>query len=219
MASCNGPLFAFKPHCYQYARSNDKLSSVKRAFLGAKREMCGLKMHLPPWCWLAAEMSNNFARPMRSWGYYFNARVGANFVALQWTFDVWRLYFKMEEVSNFQLFSSQNSHLDNEQLDEIGQKPQAKNTKRATEWGIEKFDKWCESKRVQRTWVKFYESSSLKWKALTPSVLTGVRAAIHYHLTCAPFSRNINIFQDSEFISANKIAKAKLFTKQWETKT
>ena len=67
--------------------------------------------------------------------------------------------------------------------------------------------------------MKFYESSSLKWKALTPSVLAGVRAAIHRHLTCAPFSRNINILQDSEFISANKIAKAKLFTKQWETKT
>ena len=54
----------------------------------------------------------------------------------------------MEEVPNFQLFSSQNSHLDNEQLDEIGQKPQAKNTKRATEWGIEKFDKWCEKRKI-----------------------------------------------------------------------
>ena len=42
----------------------------------------------------------------------------------------------MEEVPNFQLFSSQNSDLDNEQLDEIEQKAQAKNTKRATEWGV-----------------------------------------------------------------------------------
>ena len=41
--------------------------------------------------------------------------------------------FKMEEAPNFQLFSSHNSDLDNEQLDEIGQKAQAKNTKRATE--------------------------------------------------------------------------------------
>ena len=54
----------------------------------------------------------------------------------------------MEEVPNFQLFSSQNSDLDNEQLDEIGHKPQAKNTKRATEWGIEKFDKWCEKRKI-----------------------------------------------------------------------
>ena len=57
----------------------------------------------------------------------------AHFVALQWTFDVWRFYFKMEEVPNFPLFSSQNSDLHNEQLDKIGQKAQAKNTKKETE--------------------------------------------------------------------------------------
>ena len=55
-----------------------------------------------------------------------------------------------------------------------------------------------------------------KGQALTPSALTGIRAAIHRHLTCAPLSRNINILQDSEFMSANKMfeAKAKLFTKE-----
>ena len=36
----------------------------------------------------------------------------AHFVALKWTFDAWRFYFKMEEVPNFQLFSSQNADLD-----------------------------------------------------------------------------------------------------------
>ena len=54
----------------------------------------------------------------------------------------------MEEVPNFQLFSSQNSGLDNEQLDEIGQKAQAKTHKRATEWGVKKFDKWCEKRKI-----------------------------------------------------------------------
>ena len=54
----------------------------------------------------------------------------------------------MEDVPNFQLFSSQNQDLDNEQLDEIGQKPQVKNIKRATEWGIKKFDKWCEKRKI-----------------------------------------------------------------------
>jgi len=41
--------FSILVHYYynQYARSNDKLPSVKRAFLWAKREMRGLKMHLP----------------------------------------------------------------------------------------------------------------------------------------------------------------------------
>ena len=58
-------------------------------------------------------------------------------------------------------------------------------------------------------------------QALTPSVLTGIRAAIQRHLTCVPLSRNINISQDGEFISANKMfeGKAKLFTKQCKTKT
>ena len=60
----------------------------------------------------------------------------------------------------------------------------------------------------------FAEVETEKGQALTPSALTGIRAAIHHHLTCAPFSRNINSLQDSKFISANKIAKAKLFTKQ-----
>ena len=52
--------------------------------------------------------------------------------------------------------------------------------------------------------------------SLTPSALTGIRAAIHRHLTCAPLSQNINILQDSKFISVNKMfeAKAKLFTKE-----
>ena len=55
----------------------------------------------------------------------------------------------MEEVpNNSQLFSSQNSDLDNEQLDEIEQKAQAKNTKRATEWGVKKFGKWCEKLKI-----------------------------------------------------------------------
>ena len=43
-----------------------------------------------------------------------------------------------------QLFSSQNSNLNSKQLDEIEQKAQAKNTKRAIEWGVKKLEKWCE---------------------------------------------------------------------------
>ena len=40
-----------------------------------------------------------------------------------------------------QLFSSQNADLSNQQLDEIEQKAQAKNTKKANEWGMKKFKK------------------------------------------------------------------------------
>ena len=44
-----------------------------------------------------------------------------------------------------------------------------------------------------------------KGQALTPSALTGMRAAIHHHLTCTALSQNINILQDSKFMSANKM--------------
>jgi len=49
------------------------------------------------------------------------------------------LFLKKSQIFSF--FSSQNSDLDNEQLDEIEQKAQAKNTNRATEWGVKKFEK------------------------------------------------------------------------------
>ena len=55
---------------------------------------------------------------------------------------------KWKNSQIFSFFSSQNSDLDNEQLDEIEQKAQAKNTKRATEWGVKKFEKWCEKRKI-----------------------------------------------------------------------
>jgi len=123
----------------------------------------------------------------------------------------------MEEVPIFQLFSSQNSDLDKKQLDETEQKPQAKNTKRATEWGVKTFEKCCEKRKItvdlktvsvtdlSEILRKFFaEVKTAKGQALTPSALTGIRVAIHRHLTCAPLSRNINILQDSEFMSANR---------------
>lgn len=57
----------------------------------------------------------------------------------------------MEEVPKFQLFSSQNSALDNEQLDEIQQKAQAKTPKRATEWGVKKLRNGVRKEKLQ--WI------------------------------------------------------------------
>ena len=33
-------------------------------------------------------------------------------------------------------------------LDEIEKKAQAKNTKKATEWGVKKFEKWCDKRKL-----------------------------------------------------------------------
>ena len=140
----------------------------------------------------------------------------------------------MEETPNFDVLTcSQGSDLGQEQLNEIEQKAQAKSTKKATEWGLKKFDKWCE-KRAIKVDLKTIDKKELnkilrkfnaevkteKGQALTPSALTGIRAAIHRHLTSAPLSRNVNILQDSDFVSANKMfeAKAKLFTKEQNVK-
>ena len=47
----------------------------------------------------------------------------------------------MEEIS------SQNSDLGLEDLDKLEAKGQAENTKRATSWGIKKFEKWCDKRK------------------------------------------------------------------------
>ena len=102
----------------------------------------------------------------------------------------------MEETPNFDVLTcSQGSDLGQEQLNEIEQKAQAKSTKKATEWGLKKFDKWCEKraikvdlktidkKELNKILRKFYaEVKTEKGQALTPSALTGIRAAIHRRL-------------------------------------
>lgn len=136
----------------------------------------------------------------------------------------------MEVYPNFEVeMSSQSSDLGQEQLDEIEAKAQAKNTKRATEWGLKKFFTWSDKRKISvdlktiapkelnEVLRKFYaEVKTEKGQPLSPSALTGIRAAIHRHITSAPLSRNVNILQDSYFMSANKMfeAKAKLFTKE-----
>ena len=120
-----------------------------------------------------------------------------------------------------------------EDLDKLEAKGQAENTKRATSWGIKKFEKWCDKRKLKFDFScvtpiepnellqKFYaEVKSEKGQPLTPSTLTGIRAAIHRQLTSAPISRSMNIMQDSEFLSANKMfeAKCKLYTKEMNPK-
>ena len=49
----------------------------------------------------------------------------------------------MEEIS------SQNSDLGLQDLDNLEAKGQAENTKRATSWGIKKFEKWCDKRKLK----------------------------------------------------------------------
>ena len=87
----------------------------------------------------------------------------------------------MEEIS------SQNSDLGLEDLDKLEAKSQEENTKRATSWGIQKFEKWCDKRKLKVDFncvtpvelnellQKFYaEVKSEKGQPLTPSTLTGM---------------------------------------------
>ena len=49
----------------------------------------------------------------------------------------------MEEIS------SQNSDFGQEDLDKLEAKGQEENTKRATSWGIKKFEKWCDKRKLK----------------------------------------------------------------------
>ena len=176
-----------------------KLPSVKRAFLRVKREIRGLKIYMPPRFWLPAEMSSNFARPVRSWGYHFNARVGENccwwvctcstlayFVVLQWTFRDFTLKWKKSQIFSFFLVGLRK-------LQETGWNWARTSSEKHQE------SNWVWGKKVREmVWERkitvdlktvsptdlgeflrkfFAEVKIEKGQALTPSALTGVRAA------------------------------------------
>ena len=87
----------------------------------------------------------------------------------------------MEEIR------SQNSDLGLEDLDKLEAKGQVEDTKRATSWGIKKFEKRCDKRKLKVDFncvtpvelnellQKFYaEVKSKKDQPLTPSTLTGM---------------------------------------------
>ena len=99
--------------------------------------------------------------------------------------------------------------------------------------GDQKIQEWCDKRKLKVDFNcvtpvelnellrKFYtEVKSKNGQPLTPSTLTGIRAVIHRQLTSAPISRSMNIMQDSEFLSANKMfeTKCKLYTKEMNPK-
>ena len=93
--------------------------------------------------------------------------------------------------------------------------------KKQTAWGIKRFNDWCTKRRIDcdLTTISPTELSSIlrrfyaevktkKKKDLTPSALTGIRAAIRRTITSQPISRPINILKDREFLPANKMFEA-----------
>ncbi|KAL9950919.1 hypothetical protein ACROYT_G043491 [Oculina patagonica] len=121
----------------------------------------------------------------------------------------------------FENTNSQSSQLDEEELQRIEEESMPENTKKQTAWGMKKFNQWRDKRQIEvdlhsvsatefsGILRKFYaEVKTNKKKDLTPSALTGIRAAIHRTITSQPFSRPINILKDREFLQANKMFEA-----------
>ena len=117
---------------------------------------------------------------------------------------------------------SQGSDLCELELRNLEDMSKPDSTKKSTEYGVRKFNAWVEKRgkmiafhsvepaELNELLRKFYaEVKSNSGSPLTPSSLTCIRAAIHRHLTGAPYYRTINIIKDKEFTSANNMFTAR----------
>ena len=128
-----------------------------------------------------------------------------------------------DEVGNFDIdILSQNSELNEDELDKLVQNAVPPSTTRSTKWGVSVFTEWCVKRSIHVEFHsitasqlndilrKFYgEVKSKKGSVYGPSALTGIRAAIQRNLAMPPFNRGLNIIADKEFIPANKMFAAK----------
>ena len=121
-----------------------------------------------------------------------------------------------------------------EEMEVPNKAPNPDSTDRNTIYGVKKFNEWlaksgrqCDFATVSMedlnaVLLKYYEGvgSSKPGKPLTPSTLTCLRAALHRHLTAAPFNRPFNIINDSAFQAANNmfIVRCKLYFKDGNAK-
>ena len=124
---------------------------------------------------------------------------------------------------------SQGSSLDDEELARLEESARPSSTTAATKSGIRKFEDWLQrrGKSCDYASISAVELNDLLRKyyaevknyktghALSPSSMTGLRAAIHRYITAAPFLRPFNILTDREFVTANNMfnARCKLFYK------
>lgn len=142
---------------------------------------------------------------------------------------------------NFDLnFLSQQSHtsdLDEHTLDKLVTDVVPTATARATKWGLNKWNAWltrrnnlhCDFYTIDANDLnvllrKFYAELRPEKKHiqndLTPSSLSGIRAALHRTITSPPYNRSMNIISGTEFTTANNMftAKCKQYVKNGNPK-
>ena len=124
---------------------------------------------------------------------------------------------------------SQNSELDESDLNKLEETSKPQSTNNATKSGVKKFTTWLVRRGLECDWAtvspddlngllrRFYAEVKHNKvdRSLAPSSYTGLRAAIHRHITSPPYSRNLNVIRDKEFTSSNNMftAQCKLYYK------
>ena len=121
-----------------------------------------------------------------------------------------------------------SSQPNSQEMDQMVLESSSTNTHKATQWGVKKFEDWAakQNRVVDLETVSTTELNDIlrrfyagvkgkKGQPLTPSGLTGIRAAIHRKITQPPLSRNINILADVDFTSSNQMftARCRLYYK------
>jgi len=122
-----------------------------------------------------------------------------------------------------EMHSSQDSDMGDEELNKMVMESEPGTTKQSTGWGVGKFNRWLKkrnisvdlktvtSERLAEVLRKFYAEvkAEKRGNTLTPSALTGIRAAINRAIKAPPNNRSINIMGDRDFIGANEMFKAR----------
>jgi hypothetical protein len=132
------------------------------------------------------------------------------------------------------ILSGQSSELDEVKLQEMDDSSKPTSTKRSTKYGVKKFTDWLDKRskvcdlhsvtpdELNELLRKFFaEAKPVKQGGtFTPSTLTCLRAAIHRHITSAPYKRPFNIISGVDFMSANNMftARCKLYFKSGNKK-
>ncbi|PIK42410.1 hypothetical protein BSL78_20736 [Apostichopus japonicus] len=103
-------------------------------------------------------------------------------------------------------------------LDRIGEDRNEESTKKVTKWGVKLLKEWCQAKELTTDFEqldvpelasllrRFYgEVRKQDGSSYANKTYRGLRAAIHRHLTGAPYNRHVNIMRDKDFQSANNV--------------
>ncbi|XP_070550926.1 uncharacterized protein [Ptychodera flava] len=113
--------------------------------------------------------------------------------------------------------------LTNETVEQLAAKKNEANTNTSTKWGVKLLKTWCGERSFSPDFEmlpvetlahllkQFYaEVRTREGNDYSIRSYSGIRAAIHRHITNVPFNRTVNILRDREFHAANTVFIGKI---------